>query len=403
MAGQATGVRVRHGQACRSRDGGRCNCQPTYEAWVFLKREKQKIRKSFNSLAAAKSWRADAIAAANRGKLAAPSRVTVREAAQAWLEGARAGTIPTRSGGRYKPAAIRGYDRALRLRVLPLLGDVRLTELRRADVQELVDRLTAEGLSASSVNNHLDPLRVLCRRAINRDVITVDPTDGLELRRPKGARDRIASGEEAAALLDALPEADRALWATALYAGLRRGELMELRWGDVDLPARVGPSSDPQELGRIYVARGWDNEAKEVIDVKSDAGRRTVCVIERLAPLLAAHRTATGRGAEDLVFGATADRRFTPSTVRSRALRAWEAAGLEPIGLHESRHTFASLSIAAGVNAKALSKMMGHATIGMTFDCYGHLMPGGEEEAGHRINAYLSRVDGNAPRLVAVS
>jgi integrase len=69
---------------------------------------------------------------------------------------------------------------------------------------------------------------------------------------------------------------------------------------------------------------------------------------------------------------------------------------LEPIGLHDCRHTCASLLIAAGVNAKALSTIMGHASIGITFDVYGHLMPGGEEEARSRVDAYLERLESRA-------
>jgi integrase len=90
------------------------------------------------------------------------------------------------------------------------------------------------------------------------------------------------------------------------------------------------------------------------------------------------------------VFGANADLPFEPSTVRRPALAAWEKAQVEPIGLHECRHTFASLLIAAGVNAKAIADAMGHATITMTFDRYGHLMPGGRDEARARVDDYLS-------------
>jgi integrase len=78
-----------------------------------------------------------------------------------------------------------------------------------------------------------------------------------------------------------------------------------------------------------------------------------------------------------------------PSTVRSRALRAWEAAAVEPIGLHECRHTFASLLIASRENPKAVQEFMGHATITMTFDLYGHLFPGSRDEARARMDAYL--------------
>jgi integrase len=75
---------------------------------------------------------------------------------------------------------------------------------------------------------------------------------------------------------------------------------------------------------------------------------------------------------------------------------------LEPIGLHECRHTFASLMIAACVNAKALSTYMGHASVTITFDRYGHLMPGNEAEAAGLLDAYLERAD-NQARLAAVA
>ena len=77
---------------------------------------------------------------------------------------------------------------------------------------------------------------------------------------------------------------------------------------------------------------------------------------------------------------------------------AWTAAKLQRITLHECRHTFASLMIAAGVNAKALSEYMGHANITITFDRYGHLMPGNEEEAAGLLDAYLERRCGR-PRV----
>jgi integrase len=114
-----------------------------------------------------------------------------------------------------------------------------------------------------------------------------------------------------------------------------------------------------------------------------------VPILNVLARELAAHKLRTGRDADALVFGAEHDVPFDPSTVRRRALAAWQHAELEPIGLHESRHTCASLLIASGANAKVIQSVMGHATIGMTFDVYGHLMPGGLDEAAAAANAYL--------------
>jgi integrase len=96
----------------------------------------------------------------------------------------------------------------------------------------------------------------------------------------------------------------------------------------------------------------------------------------------------------DFVFGRTRALPFEPWTIGDRARRAWVAAALTPITLHECRHTYASLMIAAGVNAKALQTFMGHASITITMDRYGKLFPGSEADAAVLLNAYLDRIDG---------
>jgi integrase len=267
--------------------------------------------------------------------------------------------------------------------VLPAIGQLPLSEVRRADVQAIADAMLAEDRSPRTILNTLDPLRAIYRRAVRREEVAVNPTVNLELAAPDGHRDRIAPPAEGEKLLAALPERDRALWATAMYAGLRRGELRALRWICVDLERNV-----------IEVKRSWDDEEGEV-DCKTEAGRRTVPIPSDLRRLLVAHKLRTGRDGDALVFGATATRAFEPSTVRRRALAAWKRAGLEPIGLHECRHTYASLMIAAGAaagkfNPKALCAYMGHASVSITYDRYGHLFPGNEDEAAGLLDAYLS-------------
>lgn len=389
---RTTGIRVRHGRGCDAGDGAKCVCSPSYEAAVYSAREAKKLRKAFPTLAAAKSWRADASVALRKGELRSQSRVTLRQAAAAWLAGARDGSVRTRSGDVYKPSAVRGYDDALRLRVLPDLGGARLSDVRRHDLQDLADRLLAKGLDPSTIRNTFMPVRAIYRRAVARGEIAVNPTSGLELPAVRGRRERIASPGEAARLLAELPVADRPLWASAMYAGLRRGELRGLRWGDVDLAAGV-----------IHVERSYD-PAAGVVEPKSRAGRRTVPIAAVLRDELLEHKLRL-RWRDGYVFGRSSDVPFEPVSVRARALSAWRTANdrarerdararlLEPITLHEARHTFASLMIAAGVNAKALSTYMGHASITITLDRYGHLMPGNEEEAAGLLDAYLARAN----------
>jgi integrase len=286
---------------------GACSCRPTWEASVFSAREGRKVRKTFRTLAEARSWRADATVAMRKGTLSTPSKRTLRQAADEWLEGAKAGSITKkRDGQAYKPSTLRGYEQALRDYVLPLLGGARISEIRRVDLQDFADRLRAKGLDASTVRNTIAPLRVIYRRALTRGEVTVNPTTGLELPSPVGRRERIASPEEAAQLLDALKPEDRALWATALYAGLRAGELQALLWENVDLAA-----------GIIRVEQSYDPKARMVVEPKSRAGRRSVPVAAVLRDFLVEHRMRQGCSG-GLVFGASAVRPFTASNVWRR-------------------------------------------------------------------------------------
>jgi integrase len=408
------GIVVKHRAGCPAAavNGDRCRCKPAYQANVWDPaaldsngNAGKRVRKTFPTLGAAKAWRNDALAQLGHGTTVAPSTLTLRAAAEQWLAGVRDGAIRNRSGDAYKPSAIRSYDRALKLRVLPSLGAHKLSDVRRGDLQRLVERLQSDGLDPSTIRNTLMPLRAIYRRALNLGDVHINPTAGLQLPAVRGKRDRIAGPAEAAALLAALPADDRALWATAMYAGLRRGELRALGWQHVDLAAGV-----------IRVERALD-DGGAFIEPKSHAGRRTVPIPAVLRDELVEHRMRQGRDGTGLVFGRDDERPFEPGAVSDRAKRAWSAANdrtaeaaareqrdpspdelLTPIGLHECRHTFASLMIAAGVNAKALSTFMGHASITITLDRYGHLMPGSETEAAGLLDAYLHRAN-TAARL----
>ena len=140
---------------------------------------------------------------------------------------------------------------------------------------------------------------------------------------------------------------------TALYAGLRLGELREARRVEDDLPG-----------GGVRRVGGWWDPVEGVIELKSQAGRRKVPIAAVLRDHLAEHLARAERTGAELIFGNTPQDPFTANMLQRRADKAWAEAGLERITPHDCRHTFASLMIAAGVNAKALSTFMGHAKIG---------------------------------------
>ena len=376
----AEGIEVRHARSCASRRGKRCNCEPGYRVAAYDAISKRKVSKTFRTLGAARRWRASAQTQAAKGVRIAGTAQTLRDAAEAFVGGIASGAIRTKAGERYKPSVVREYERSLRLHILPTLGGAKLSKLQRRDVQRLVDELLESGADPSTIRNALKPLQVIYRRAIEDGDLALNPCERLRLPAARGRRERIAAPAEAAALIAALRFEDRALWGCAFYAGLRRGELRALDWNDVDLAS-----------GLIRVERSMSSHG-ETGEPKSRAGRRSVPIIAALRDLLVEHKLVTRRD-DGFVFGSSTTRPFTPTAVRKRALTAWRREGLEPIGLHECRHTFASLLIAAGVNAKAITAYLGHASIQTTFDLYGHLMPGNEDEAIALVDAFLERAD----------
>jgi integrase len=374
---KSTGITERHARSCPQRDGGRCNCTPSYQADVWDAQTGRRIRRTFPTKIAGKRWRQDAIVALRAGKLAeAKPNTTLREACEAWLTHARAGIVRRRGGEEYKPDTVRAYEQSLRLRVYPQLGETPFYRLRRVHLQDLVDGLLAHGVAPATVKTAMGALGAIYARAVQRDELDVSPTRAVKLPTIRNGRMRFASPPEASALLAAVPERDRAVWATAFYAGLRRGELMALRWADVDLKG-----------GTIDVHRSWNME-RGPSDTKN-RDRRRVPIATALREYLAAQQLRQPPSVE-LCFGRADGRPFRPDRLQERADQAWQTTGLQRLTLHDARHTFASLMIAARVNAKALSTYMGHSTIAMTYDRYGHLMPGSEAEAAGLLDTYLA-------------
>jgi integrase len=373
----AEGIITRHSRSCSTRNGGKCSCSPTFQPRVWSPREKRYINGPTATVKAeAKAWRVDALASLKKGQLKSATKETLSEVGEAFLGSAKSGAIRNRKMAEYKPSVVRSYTIALRKHVLPRLGNVRLSELTRNDLQDLADDLLSKGNSPSMVRNTIMPLRAIYSRAIHRGEVAINPTTGLQLPIHEGKRDRIATPEEAERLLSVLPVGERVVWATAFYAGLRRGELIALRWSDVALAK-----------SEIRVERGWD-EVAGPISAKSKKGKRTVPIPAALSDYLREHRASTWT--DGFVFGEAPEEHLQAGSLSGRAKRLWTKKGMSPITLHECRHTYASLMIAAGVNFKALSEFMGHSDIAITLDRYGHLLPGAGNEAAELLDNYLN-------------
>jgi integrase len=328
-----TGINERHSRSC---PGSPCTCTPTFKATVWDARASKRIIRSFPTITAARQWRQDAYAALRAGTLSADRGPTIAEAAETWLEAARAGIVRNRAGAPYKPSTLRSYEQHLRLRILPALGRERLGEVTLPRLQRYVDRLGAEGLGAQTIGLSVAPLRAIYKRANQLGEVQTNPTRGLSLPAPRPPERRIASPQEISRILAAVAPGDRALWATAIYAGLRRGELSALRWEDVDLAAGV-----------IHVRRGWDTVEGE-IEPKSRHGKRRVPIPAVLRDYLLECKMSAPSAEAPRAFGGMNRAR----KMIERGMKAMRGAGIEPLHVHDARHTYASLMIAAGVNAK---------------------------------------------------
>jgi integrase len=367
----AHGLQQRHRSGCNGK--GRCECP--WRASVYSAVDERQIKKTFSTRAAALAWREDTRGALRRRELRAPTGETLKQAADAFLRAARDGVARPRSGAPYRAATLRSFERQLRLRVLPALGSRKLSSIDRVTLQDFVDRMVADGKSPALIEATVTPLRSIFARAVDRQQLMQNPCLGLRIPTDRKRRERIAAPAECRALLDALRASDRALWATFMFAGLRRGEAMALRVSDIDMAA-----------GLIHVRGSWDQYEGRG-ETKSGKDRK-VPISGELRRYLAAHLLALG-WREGLVFGVTATEPFRPTGIAFRANVDWTKAKLARITPHECRHTFASLMIGAGVNAKPLSTFMGHSNISMTLDLYGHLMPGAEDEAAGLLDAYM--------------
>ncbi len=358
-----------------------------YRGTVYDKLTRRRLRGPWTaSLAAARAWRIDALDRLTKGLLSGERGPSLHDAIELFLGGIDTGTIQNRSGRPFKPSVVRDYRRDLRNRVAPRIGATRMRELALTDVQRLVDDLRATGLSGSSVRNTIMALRSLYSWGRPRGYALINPCEGVQLPAGGRKRERIAAPAEAARLAAAVTGHERAAFGLACYAGLRAGELLALDWPSVDLDLRV-----------LRVERAWDHGDRMFIEPKSSAARRLIPITERLHRILIEHRALTrGRGLllPNLRVGPGAATPMSHSALVKRLAKRWRAAGLEPLGLHEARHTFASLLIAAGANAKAITTYMGHSSIQVTFDRYGHLMPGSEAEVAGLLDAYLGRDDG---------
>jgi integrase len=384
------GIRCRHARSCPAGEGGRCRCSPSWQAQVWSARDGRLIAKTFPTLAAARTWRADTMSAVRQGRRRASRGTTLRAAAGELMEGIDSGAIRGKDGRPYRLSTIRGYRSALELHLVPALGARRLADITPADLRQLVERWQRDGTSAAAIRNQLMPLRVIMNRALLSGELTVSPFAGLRL--PQARRRQVEPPEVADTLarLEPLPADARLLFAFAMSSGLRIGEIRALRWGDVD-----------ERAGIIRVREALDHATGTRQEPKTAAGVRDVPIIAPLAAELARVPAGSRVPSHYVIAGREPGRPFTATNLRRKARAAWQRAGMEPLTPHECRHVLASYAVGAGLSAVELQALLGHESVTTTMDTYTHLLSGSAAATRRRLDTFFAAADEPA-RLAAL-
>ena len=308
------------------------------------------------------------------------------------------------------------YENTVRNQIRPRLGAIRLKDLKKSDVEAFYASLLEDGradgtggLSAKSVRNVHIVLHCALEQAFRREYIDKNPAGAASIP-GRGGADGMIRRPEALTLAE-----QRALTAqcgmdacgmavvTALGTGLRIGELLGLRWADIDFGART--VTVRRQLSRLRdYEPGAEARTRLSLEAgaKTRAGLRVIPLDEALCARLAVWQTRQAKQSrqsrrpdpdrnapDDMVFMGPGGGYLDPATFRYRYRRLLKQAGTRPLTVHALRHTFATRALEAGVPAQAVGQILGHAGSQITLDVYSHVLPAFQAEAVTRIARYV--------------
>ncbi|HVX34019.1 MAG TPA: tyrosine-type recombinase/integrase [Solirubrobacterales bacterium] len=397
------GVYARHQLPCALGVGGaRCDCTPRYFGIVWDRAAARHRKTGYFRLATeARDARRDLLEAVRQGRLPRQSRVRLEEARERFLEAVKEGVALNKRGRAYKPKAARSLGHDLAPLPESMLRKA-VDRVTRGEVQDLIDDLKRKELSASRIAGVVNALRSLYHWAHLHELVGTEfPTDGVRLpAKDEKRRTRIVSPRELADLLIAVGRQtsaehkekkardqretlrDSVPFALAGYAGARHQEIQVLDWTD------LGPGFEALELAA-------DEDGR-----KPGGSWRIVPAVAPLRAILREEWLAQGRPKKGKICPPQAFRKtglVALSRLQARVHKRWRELGLQPTGLHDLRHSFATWLDHAGVSPKVSSEIMGHMTpeyrapgaARITQDRYTHMLTGELQRALVQLEAFL--------------
>jgi integrase len=333
------------------------------------------------------------------GRTEAELRGKLRDARAERATGGRTPTVATWGerwlglvAQRVRPATLDVYRNAIRRHVIPVMGRTELGRLRPSDVEGMTSRMIAAG-SAASTAALARTVLVICLTDAARDGLIARNVAQLA-RAPRTAEPvrRALTGDEVRSFLAAVADDPLGpLVALGIASGLRRGELLALRWSDVD-----------EAAGTLTVARALARSASggyAIAEPKSRRAHRTIALpalardaLRRQAETQVRDRDAAGSAWQDrdgLIFADPIGRLLHPESVTS----AWRAlvvrTGIGHLRLHDLRHTAATLSLSAGIPVQDVADMLGHSSASITLDVYSHAVAEGPRRVADAMDRAL--------------
>jgi integrase len=329
-------------------------------------------KRGFKTKKEAEKAMIEAMAAYQKGEYVEPSKMLYREYLQDWLKTRR----------NLGEQTLELYDSYLRTHIIPALGHIPLAKITAHDIELFLDSLHEKGLAPATIKRIFSVVNASLNAAANKDLITKNVANKVEKPKVKQHRELIIwEPSFVNEFLQKTRYASRYWIAVylAIMTGMRQGEILGLRWSDIDFEKRN--ITIQQTVTRH---RKIKQGAKTKNSVRSVAiSPETVEVLKEHRQMIVQERVALGPNYEnnDLVvcthFG---------GPVTQRAIqKVWNSflkkTGAPKITFHDLRHTHASLLIKQGVHIKVISERLGHSSVSITMDLYGHLMPNMQEDA----------------------
>jgi integrase len=296
------------------------------------------------------------------------------------------------------PRTLESYSSNVKRHLIPALGALPLAELKPQHIQGYYAKALESGradgkggLSARSVLYHHRIIGKALGYAVKMGLIARNVTDAVSPPRVAKVTMATLSPEEVSRILDTAKDSPYyVFFVTLLYTGLRRGELLALRWRNLDL--------DSASLAVVETAYQLGNGEYVIKEPKTAHSRRMVSLSPAIVGLLQEYRAdqvllriqlGIGLTEDDFVFVRYDGRPLLPNAVTHAFQKLVKKAGLRRVRLHDLRHTHATLMLKAGIHPKIVSERLGHASIGITLDTYSHVLPGLQKQAAEKFDAVV--------------